>query len=274
MFALAYTRYVKEAAGDVTLTYVSPLFLQALDAAGIVGDERQAIVDQIVLTGTCQGIDELPADLRHTFVVSQDIAPTEHVMMQAACSAMLTTAFPRPVTSRPRLTPADVADVYMMAWELGCKGLTVYVTGSRQEVVLETKATADAKKVAAGEQPANGVASHAETLMALPHQPEGALANGSNGKERGEMISYDVKRPRPRRLHGSTYRRLTPLGTAYITVNDTERGRAVRDLHERRQGRVGCGRGQRGAGPADQPDAAHSQFTDAHRAAASGRLPA
>ncbi|MCB0234880.1 MAG: hypothetical protein KDG58_11800, partial [Anaerolineae bacterium] len=38
------------------------------------------------------------------------------------------------------------------------------------------------------------------------------------------MISYDVKRPRPRRLHGSTYRRLTPLGTAYITVNDTDEG--------------------------------------------------
>lgn len=224
VFALAYTRYVKEAAGDVALTYVSPLFLRALDAAGIVGDERKSIVDQIVLTGTCQGIDELPADLRHTFVVSQDIAPTEHVLMQAALQRFVDNSISKTCNFPPEAEPEDVAEAYMMAWELGCKGLTVYVTGSRQEVVLETKATADAKKAASGDQPANGTASHAETLEALPYQPEGAVANGSNGKPHAEMISYDVKRPRPRRLHGSTYRRLTPLGTAYITVNDTDEG--------------------------------------------------
>ena len=50
-----------------------------------------------------------------------------------------------------------------------------------------------------------------------------ALRDG-NGKEHAELVSYDVKRPRPRKLHGSTYRRLTPLGTAYITVNDTDEG--------------------------------------------------
>ena len=210
VFALAYTRYVKEAAGDVALTYVSPLFLRALDAAGIVGDERKSIVDQIVLTGTCQGIDELPADLRHTFVVSQDIAPTEHVLMQAALQRFVDNSISKTCNFPPEAEPEDVAEAYMMAWELGCKGLTVYVTGSRQEVVLETKATADAKKAASGDQPANGTASHAETLEALPYQPEGAVANGSNGKPHAEMISYDVKRPRPRRLHGSTYRRLTP----------------------------------------------------------------
>ena len=70
VFALAYTRYVKEAGGDVTLTYVSPLFIEALDQAGITGESRERIVDQIVLTGTCQGVDELPQALQHTFVVS------------------------------------------------------------------------------------------------------------------------------------------------------------------------------------------------------------
>ena len=274
VFALAYTRYVKEAAGDVALTYVSPLFLQALDAAGIVGDQRQAIVDQIVLTGTCQGIDELPADLRHTFVVSQDIAPTEHVLMQAALQRYVDNSISKTCNFPPEAEPADVADAYMMAWELGCKGLTVYVTGSRQEVVLETKATADAKKAAAGDQPANGTASHAETLMALPHQPEGAAANGSHGKERGEMISYDVKRPRPRRLHGSTYRRLTPLGTAYITVNDTDEGEPFE---------IFMNVGKAGSDVAAVSEALGRLISltlripsslTAHRAAASGGLPA
>ncbi|MCB0199014.1 MAG: adenosylcobalamin-dependent ribonucleoside-diphosphate reductase, partial [Anaerolineae bacterium] len=107
----------------------------------------------------------------------------------------------------PEATADDVAKAYMMAWELDCKGLTVYVTGSREEVVLETKATAEAKKGASDSQPANGTAGHAETLVALPHQPEGTLTNGNgNGKEHAELVSYDVKRPRPRKLHGSTYR--------------------------------------------------------------------
>jgi ribonucleoside-diphosphate reductase alpha chain len=113
----------------------------------------------------------------------------------------------------------------MQAWELGCKGLTVYVTGSRQDVVLETKATAEAKKAGAAEAVANGKASAHETLNAVPHQVEAPETNG-NGMHQSSYgaVDYDAKRPRPRRLHGATYRRLTPLGTAYVTVNDTDEG--------------------------------------------------
>jgi ribonucleoside-diphosphate reductase alpha chain len=221
VFALAYTRYVKEAGGDVTLTYVSPLFLKALDQAGVTGERRERLVEQIVLTGTCQGIDELPKDLQHTFVVSQDITPTEHVLMQAVLQRYVDNSISKTCNFPPEATPRDVAQAYVQAWELGCKGLTVYVTGSRQEVVLETKATADAKKAGAADPTPNGKASAHETLHAVAHQVEGPDLNG-NGVH--HAVDYDVKRPRPRRLHGATYRRLTPLGTAYVTVNDTDEG--------------------------------------------------
>ena len=226
VFALAYTRYVKEAGGDVTLTYVSPLFIEALDRAGITGESRERIVDQIVLSGTCQGVDELPQTLQHTFVVSQDITAAQHVLMQAALQCYVDNSISKTINCPPEATPGDIKQVYMQAWELGCKGLTVYVTGSRQEVVLETKATADAKKAGTAEQVANGHASVEETLVALPYEGDSPLVNG-NGHRAGaapEYQSYDIKRPRPKRLHGATYRRLTPLGTAYVTVNDTEEG--------------------------------------------------
>ncbi len=214
VFALAYTRYVKEAGGDVTLTYVSPLFLEALDRAGITGERRERIVEQIVLTGTCQSIEELPAALQHTFVVSQDITPTEHVLMQAALQRYVDNSISKTCNFPPEATPANVADAYRMAWELGCKGLTVYVTGSRQEVVLETRATAEAKKAAV--EPASNAAPEFE-----PAAPTSSV-NGHTPHL--PAPDHDAKRPRPRRLHGATYRRLTPLGTAYVTVNDTEEG--------------------------------------------------
>jgi ribonucleoside-diphosphate reductase alpha chain len=225
VFALAYTRYVKEAGGDVSLTYVSPLFLEALDQAGVTRERRERIVEQIVLTGTCQGIDELPDTLQHTFVVSQDIAPAEHVLMQAALQRYVDNSISKTCNFPPDATPGDVAQAYMQAWELGCKGLTVYVTGSRQEVVLETKATAEAKKAGAVEPVANGKVGAHETLNSVPHQAELPETNG-NGAHPSTYgaVDYDAKRPRPRRLHGATYRRLTPLGTAYVTVNDTDEG--------------------------------------------------
>ncbi len=222
VFALAYSRYVKEAGGDVTLTYVSPLFLEALDKAGISGERRERIVEQIALTGTCQGIGELPQDLQHTFVVSQDITPTQHVQMQAALQRYVDNSISKTVNFPEGATPDDVKTAYLLGWELGCKGLTVYVTGSRQEVVLETKATADAKKAGAAEPTPNGKASAYETLHAVAHQVEAPELNGNGAAH--SAVDYDVKRPRPRRLHGATYRRLTPLGTAYVTVNDTDEG--------------------------------------------------
>ena len=112
-------------------------------------------------------------------------------------------------------TEEDVAKAYMLAWETGCKGLTVYVTGSREQVVLETKATKQKK-----EEP-NGKAADAA-------QNNGHYANGHHGEgDAGHgVIDFKhsmVKRPRPAKLHGATYRKDTPLGTAYITVNSDDR---------------------------------------------------
>ncbi len=186
VFALAYIRHFKDGDRDVELTYVSPLFRQALERAGLDEATRQRIIQQVFLTGSCQQIAEVPAHIRHVFVVANDIGAEEHVRMQAAIQAFVDNSISKTINFPENATESDVARAYHLAWRLGCKGLTVYVTGSREKVVLETLKTKQAKKGEA-EQP-------------LP------------------------RKPRPTVLHGTTYRTPTPLGTAYITINENGDG--------------------------------------------------
>jgi ribonucleoside-diphosphate reductase alpha chain len=195
VFALAYIRHVNDNGKDLKLTYASPRFNQALKAAGLGEEKRQEVIETVMQHGTCQGIESLPADIRRTFVVSSDISAEEHVRMQAALQAFVDNSLSKTVNFPEGATEDDVARAYLLAWELGCKGITVYVTGSRDKVVLETKATA-AKKQGDGEQ--------AEVQAEpLPQQ-----------------IWHDTKKPRPRALKGSTFNVATPAGKAFVTINE------------------------------------------------------
>ncbi len=193
VFALAYIRHVNDQGEDLQLVYTSPLFEKALDESGLDEELRAAIISQVLETGSCQGIEELPSHIRDVFVVSQDVSAKEHVRMQGALQAFVDNSLSKTVNFPENALEEDVALVYKLAWELGCKGITVYVTGSRQNVVLETKATAqkrdqaDVRVVADGEQ---------------------------------LTIWHETKKPRPRRLKGYTYHINTPLGKTFVTVNE------------------------------------------------------
>ena len=211
VFALGYVRHFKDGDEDVELVYTSPLFEEALNRLELSPERAQAIRQQVAETGSCQEIEELPAHIRRAFVVSGDITAEEHVKMQAAIQAFVDNSISKTCNFPEGATEEDVAQAYMQAWELGCKGLTVYVTGSRQKVVLETKAVRDKKKES-------------------PEHPHGAAQNnGDQSNDRqdsypmaDEYPAVFTKRPRPYLLQGSSYRKETPLGTAYITVNSDE----------------------------------------------------
>jgi ribonucleoside-diphosphate reductase alpha chain len=182
VFALAYVRHFRDGDQDVELTYTSPLFLQSLEKGGV--DERmlEEIVQEASASGSCQHIPDVPEEVRNTFVVANDITAEEHVRMQAAIQAFVDNSISKTVNFPEDATPEDVARAYQLAWRLGCKGLTVYVTGSREKVVLETHRIKSAKQ-------------------SSDYQPE-------------------PRKPRPMVLHGTTYRTPTPLGSAYITINE------------------------------------------------------
>lgn len=193
VFALAYTRHVDDRGHDLKLRYTSPLFLRALEEAGLEEAERARLIDQVVETGSCQKVPGVPESVRRVFVVSQDISAEEHVRMQAALQAFVDNSLSKTCNFPEDATEADVAKAYMLAWELGCKGLTVYVTGTRERVVLETKATAARK------------AARQAAVTQLPIWQEG-------------------KKPRPSRLEGCTYQISTPLGKAFVTINQNGEG--------------------------------------------------
>ena len=208
VFALAYIRHVNDLGKDLQLTYTSPRFEAALTAAGIEGEARQTIIECVMEHGTCQDVPEAAESIRHTFVVSADISAEEHVHMQAAMQAFVDNSLSKTINFPASATQDDVARAYMLAWELGCKGITVYVTGSREKVVLETKATAGKKQ---------GV------VIENFHAP---AENGARRDVSADILAtqlaawHETKKPRPRALVGRTYRVETPLGKAFITVNE------------------------------------------------------
>jgi ribonucleoside-diphosphate reductase alpha chain len=211
VFALAYVRHVNDNGKDLQLNYASPRFSEALEKAGIVGNSFSEIIERVMHNGTCQEIKEVPEAIRNVFVVAGDIPAEEHVQMQAALQAFVDNSLSKTINFTDGATQADVADAYMLAWELGCKGITVYVTGSREKVVLETKATAKKKQTSAVST---------ETVI-LP------FGNRNPGKTVSETeiatqlaAWHESKKPRPRLLPGSTFRIETPLGKAFITVNE------------------------------------------------------
>ena len=218
VFALAYVRHVNDQGKDLQLTYASPRFGLALEKAGLVGEARQEIIEQVMQHGTCQDIPTLPEWVRNVFVVAGDITAEEHVRMQAALQAFVDNSLSKTVNFPEGATVEDVASVYMLAWELGCKGITVYVTGSREKVVLETKATAQKK------QPQTTSSS-----LAIPYWPsaagDAAPASVADAEIATQLAAWhETKKPRPRTLVGSTFRVETPLGKAFITVNQNGGG--------------------------------------------------
>ncbi|MEO1442752.1 MAG: ribonucleoside-diphosphate reductase, adenosylcobalamin-dependent, partial [Chloroflexota bacterium] len=203
IFALAYTRYVVDTETEnhdkIALQYTSPLFEEVLRDHGYNDEEIHNFSVKVSEEGNCQNIMELPESVRHTCVVSSDITPEEHVRMQAALQPFVDSSISKTINMPATATEDDVYRAYMLAWELGCKGLTVYVTGSRSEVVLETKATADKKS-----------------------STNGSTEEAIEPMETVFMFNEE-KEPRPTELMGRTYRTLSPAGTAYVTINENDK---------------------------------------------------
>ncbi|PJF36442.1 MAG: ribonucleoside-diphosphate reductase, adenosylcobalamin-dependent [Candidatus Thermofonsia Clade 1 bacterium] len=219
VFALAYIRHVNDKGRDLQLQYTSPLFEQALREAQLSEAQIQRIIEHVNLYGSCQQAPDLPDHIRHTFVVSGDISAEEHIRMQAAMQRFVDNAISKTINFPSGATVQDVATAYMLGWKLGCKGLTVYVTGSREKVVLETKATAQQKE---GDLKAEA---HPEAAVsALTTAQEHSVAP-RNGAIEPIALFPEPKKPRPRRLEGRTYRIGTPLGGTYITINENGEGR-------------------------------------------------
>jgi ribonucleoside-diphosphate reductase alpha chain len=129
LFALAFVRHVLEGA---RLLEVSPLFEKAAHERGFYSPELRA---EIAQKGSVQNIAHVPQDIKDTFVTALDIAPEQHVRIQAAFQKYTDNAVSKTVNLPSEATVSDVLNVYNLAYDLGCKGVTVFRYGSRSQVL-------------------------------------------------------------------------------------------------------------------------------------------
>ncbi len=173
--------YVKTVLDGAKLHYVNKWFRQALEDEGLFSEE---FLDEISQHGTIASMSSIPQHLKDVFQTAHDITPEWHLRMQAAFQAYTDNAVSKTINFANNASVQDIRTAYELAYQLGCKGVTVYRDGSRENQVLST---------GSGTQ-----SSRSEHKVAPRHRPEVT--------------------------HGITQRLETGCGHMYVTVNRDEFG--------------------------------------------------
>jgi ribonucleotide reductase alpha subunit len=135
LFALSFTRTVMD---NDKLIEINPYFKQVAIENGFYSEE---LMEEVSKTGSIQKIDRIPDRIKKVFVTSHDISPEWHVKMQAAFQRYTDNAVSKTVNLPHDATVEDVRNVYDLAYQLGCKGVTVYRDGSKTGQVLSFRTT-------------------------------------------------------------------------------------------------------------------------------------
>jgi ribonucleoside-diphosphate reductase alpha chain len=191
LFALSYVRNVMD---NTRLVEVNPYFEAVARREGFYSEE---LMEQLAEKGSLETL-EVPQWVKEVFRTSHDITPEWHVRMQAAFQKHTDNSVSKTINFPHTATLADVADAYTMAYDLGCKGITVYRDGSKAGQVLSTGGT--------GKQEDS--------------EPGAALSELLGEKQSG----YQTPRRRPQSIRGVTERVRTGHGNMYVTINFDEEG--------------------------------------------------
>ncbi|MCF7792808.1 MAG: vitamin B12-dependent ribonucleotide reductase [Candidatus Cloacimonetes bacterium] len=148
--------YVKNVMDGEKLLYINPHFEKAVKEAGIYSKE---LMEKVSETGSISHIDEIPEELKKIFVTSHDITPKWHIQMQAAFQKYTDNAVSKTINFNQNASKEDIQMAYELSYELGCKGVTVYRDGSRQNQVLnkgkeiKEQKTSNGHRIAPRERP-------------------------------------------------------------------------------------------------------------------------
>lgn len=177
-FSLVYVKNVME--GE-RLLYINKYLEQAAIELGFYSHD---LMEEISKVPSIKGFEEIPEFIRNIFDTTFDIPTEQHVRIQAAFQKYTEDAVSKTINMPESATVEDVKKAFLLAYELGCKGITVYRHGSRPGQVYETPLK----------------------------------------KEEEKKVGILKPRPRPKVVTGKTYKMPSSLGTLYITVNEDEEG--------------------------------------------------
>lgn len=130
LFALSFVRNVLS---GTRLFEIHPHFEKELNRRGLYSRELMARIGQ---QGSIQNIEELPPDLKRIFVTSFDVSPEQHLKIQAAFQKHTDNSVSKTINLPSDATVEDVKNIYLMAYELKCKGITIYRYGTKEAQVL------------------------------------------------------------------------------------------------------------------------------------------
>jgi ribonucleoside-diphosphate reductase alpha chain len=183
-FAIAFTHKV----GDRVLPFINHVFEQVARERAF---HSEALMESVARRGVVHGLAGVPEDVQRVFVTAHEVPFEWHVRHQAAFQKSTDNGVSKTINLPNSAGAEDVARAYLLAWELGCLGITVFRDGCK-EGVLHVGTTLGDREAAKG-------SAAAATVPA-------------------------VIKPRPRSLTGRTYRVETPLGTAFVVVNENGEG--------------------------------------------------
>lgn len=167
-----------------------------------------------------QWLNEYPGEeLPDYFVTAMSLTAEDHIRVQATIQRWVDSSISKTANCPNDFTVEETEKLYELAYELGCKGVTIYRDGSRDVQVLSTTEKSD--KSNEGNKAETNLVSTTIHTTEPAVQTTGAMDAGGNVLPAVSQADRQYKR-RPQVLHGATYRMNTPLGMAYITINDLD----------------------------------------------------
>ncbi len=189
IFAFSFVRNILD---NSKLVEVHPAFEELMRESGFY---TQELMERVAETGDVSNVD-LPKEMKKYLITAHDVSPFWHMRIQAAFQEYVDNAVSKTVNFPNSATREEVSEVYILAYEHGCKGVTIYRDGSRDEQVLNIG-----------------------TKLATPEQS--AVSEQDNRLPNGKI----VPRPRPTETFGNTTKyNIGGCGKLYVTVNQDEDG--------------------------------------------------
>jgi len=182
LFAIAYRHIVRDKHLDRQLSFVNPKFEELAKEKGFWSEDIGKIVAE---SGTVRQIEDIQEDVRSIFGTAHEIDPVWHIKMQAVFQKYTENAVSKTINLNKEASIDDVKKAYLLAWEMGCKGITIFRDGCKKSQVLNL-----------GVNKEHGVKTKLENTVG----------------------------DRPFKVTGATYKLATPVGKAFVTINQDENG--------------------------------------------------